>query len=191
MARPDQRRHPFGPAGRAGSGRRTPVRRYALAHGCPLLRRARCERFVGEHGAATSRASRKRGIDGGRDRPARSRRPRTSSGVPDDRPGPGGRPTARRSPSVASRTAAGSRASRPPRPEPTTPALVCFSYPLHPPGRPDQARGADEPLAGDPLPGPAAVGRGGPVRPDRAAARPPSRSSATPSSSRIRASATR
>ena len=56
-----------------------------------------------------------------------------------------------------------------------------------PPAR--QARpgaGPDEPLAGDPLPGPAAVGRGRPVRPDRAAAGPPCRSSATPSCTRIR-----
>ena len=91
--------------------------------------------------------------------------------VPDDRPGPARRPAARRSPSVASRTAAGSRASPPPRPEPTTPALVLLQLPAPPARQARAGGGADEPLAGDPLPGPAAVGRGGPVRPDRAAAR--------------------
>ena len=47
--------------------------------------------------------------------------------------------------------------------------IVCFSYPLHPPGKPEQAEAANEPLAGDPLPGPAPLGRGRPVRPHRAA----------------------
>ena len=56
--------------------------------------------------------------------------------------------------------------------EPDAPyaALVLFSYPLHPPGAPDRHGRPDRPLAGDPLPGPAAVGRVRPVRPDRAAA---------------------
>ena len=48
-------------------------------------------------------------------------------------------PTARRSPSAASRTAGGSRASPRPSRTPTTPALVLFSFPLHPPGAPGRA----------------------------------------------------
>ena len=56
--------------------------------------------------------------------------------------------------------------------EPDAPyaALVLFSYPLHPPGQPERTEARDRALAGDPMPGPAALGRVGPVRADRAAA---------------------
>ena len=57
--------------------------------------------------------------------------------------------------------------------EPGSPyaALVLFSYPLHPPGAPGADRRPDRPLAGDRVPGAAAVGRERPVRADRPPAR--------------------
>ena len=63
--------------------------------------------------------------------------------------------------------------------EPDAPyaALVLFSYPLHPPGRPERTGRPHRSLAIDPLPGPAAVGRIGSIRPDR----PPSGGSAAAS----------
>ena len=108
------------------------------SHDRPLLRCARRERFVGQH-ARPRRGAQAPRDRGDRDRPARSRPPRTSS-RPSGRSSPTRRrPASRRSPSAASPTAAGS--PRSPRPADGTEyaGIVCFSYPLHAPGKPEQA----------------------------------------------------
>ena len=96
--------------------------------------------FLG-HGASGTAASmapfvdglRARGVDAARDRPAEAQ----GRGCPPGVPHRGARRRAM-SWSGGTRTAAGSPAS--PRPSPTRPyaALVCFSYPLHPPGGPER-----------------------------------------------------
>ena len=134
----------------------------------------------------SSTGLRARGVDADGHRPAQAQGRGRGPGVPPRRP-------ERAATSSVGGHSYGGRVASLAAAEPDAPYAGARPVQLPAPSarQPGADRGPDRPLAGDPLPGPAAVGRVGPVRPDRAAAGGRRGCSPTPSWSPTRGSATR